>query len=293
MAIETARGVGRNAPGAEALGRTSRTSDVNISHAERDEIAMNLPHRLDRTIVIQAAPATVFSFFTDSERWAAWWGPGSTIEPRAGGRVYIRHPGGIESAGEVVEIVTPQRFVFTYGFVSGKPIPPGASLVTVNVEPFEYGTRLRLAHEFAEATVRDEHLQGWRYGLSVFANVVTDLANANAAATVDAWFAVWSEPAAQARERKLSDIAAADVRFRDRFGLIDGISDLVPHIGAAQRFMPGVHLRRSGDVRHCQGTVLANWIAVAADGQERWRGSNVFVLRGDGRIEAVTGFVVS
>jgi uncharacterized protein YndB with AHSA1/START domain len=254
---------------------------------------MNLPHRLDRTIVIQAAPATVFSFFTENERWASWWGPGSTIEPRAGGRVYIRHPGGIESAGEVVEVVAPERIVFTYGFVSGKPIPPGASLVTVNVEPFGYGTRLRLAHEFAEATVRDEHVQGWRYGLSVFGNVVTDFANANAAATVDAWFAVWSEPDAQARERTLSEIAAGDLRFRDRFGMTDGITDLVPHIGAAQRFMPGVHLRRSGDVRHCQGTVLVSWIAVGDDGQERWRGSNVFVLRGDGKIEAVTGFVAS
>jgi uncharacterized protein YndB with AHSA1/START domain len=254
---------------------------------------MNLPHRLDRSIVIQASPATVFSFFTETERWAAWWGPGSTIEPRAGGRVYIRHPGGVESAGEVVELVAPERIVFTYGFVSGKPIPPGASLVTVHVEPFGYGTRVRLAHEFAEASVRDEHVQGWRYGLSVFANVATDFANANAAATVDAWFAIWSEPDAQARERKLSEIAAPDLRFRDRYGLIDGIADLVPHIGAAQHFMPGVHLRRSGDVRHCQGTVLSNWSAVSDDGQERWRGSNVFVLRGDGKIEAVTGFVAS
>ena len=60
----------------------------------------DLAYRLDRTIVIHAAPATVFRCFTDSERWAKWWGPGSTIEARPGGRVYIEHPGGVETVGE-------------------------------------------------------------------------------------------------------------------------------------------------------------------------------------------------
>ena len=76
---------------------------------------MHLPHRLDRTVVIQATPATVFSFFTESERWASWWGAGSTVEPRTGGRVYIRHANGIESSGEVVDVEPPRRFVFTWG----------------------------------------------------------------------------------------------------------------------------------------------------------------------------------
>jgi hypothetical protein len=54
--------------------------------------------------------------------------------------------------------------------------------------------------------------------------------------------------------------------------------------------MPGMHLRRQGDVRHCQGTLLADWTAVATDGSERGNGTNVFVLRADGLIESVTGF---
>jgi hypothetical protein len=35
---------------------------------------------------------------------------------------------------------------------------------------------------------------------------------------------------------------------------------------------------------------LADWIARGADGQERARGTNVFVLDADGRVESVTGF---
>ena len=59
-----------------------------------------LPYTLDRIVTIHATPDTVFRFFTDSARWASWWGAGSTIDARPGGALYIRHPGGVESAGQ-------------------------------------------------------------------------------------------------------------------------------------------------------------------------------------------------
>jgi len=256
---------------------------------------MNLPHRnllhsLDRTVVIQAAPQTVFSFFTDNDRWASWWGAGSTIDPKSGGRVYIRHANGIESSGEVVEVQPPIRIVFTYGFNSGSPIPPGSSRVTISLEQHGAATRLDLRHEFPEATTRDEHVQGWRYQLSVFGNVVADLVNARAVDTVDAWFAVWSDASEDGRRQTLTKIATSEVRFRDRFSLLDGRDDLVLHIGATQRFMPGLQLRRQGEIRHCQGTLLVDWVAVATDGSQRGAGTNVFVLQADGKVDSVTGF---
>jgi hypothetical protein len=73
--------------------------------------------------------------------------------------------------------------------------------------------------------------------------------------------------------------------------LLDGIDDLIPHIAAAQRFMPGVRLERRGAVRQCQGTVLADWAAVSADGRVLMNGVNVFVFGADGRIESATGLV--
>ena len=251
---------------------------------------MNLPHTLDRTVVIQAPPQTVFSFLTENDRWASWWGAGSTIEPRAGGRVYIRHANGIESSGEVVEVEPPKRMVFTYGFNSGKPIPPGSSRVTIDLVAQGQGTRLDLRHEFAEASVRDEHVQGWRYQLSVFGNVVTNLLNAHAGDTVDAWFKVWSETSEDARRQQLERIAAPEVSFRDRFSLLAGMDDLLPHIGATQRFMPNMHLERRGDVRHCQGSLLVNWAAMSGDGQQRGTGTNVFTLDASGKIASVVGF---
>lgn len=202
----------------------------------------------------------------------------------------IRYPGGIEAAGEVVEVAVPERLVFTYGFVSGTPIPAGASVVTIRLEPSRMGTHLRLTHAFADEAVRDHHVQGWRYQLGVFSNVVTNEVNAQAAALVNAWFDVWAETDDAERARKLGAIARPEVQFRDRYGLTDGAADLLPHVAAAQRFMPGVRLAHRGEVQHCQGMLLAGWVAKTADGQEKGRGTSAFVLDAEGRIESVTGF---
>lgn len=248
-----------------------------------------LPHHLDRSILIHAPRVTVWAFLTDSDQWATWWGAGSTIDPRVGGKVSIRHPNGIEAGGRILEIAPPGRVVFSYGFASGTPMPLEASRVTISCDDEAGSTRVRLHHEFPEAQVRDEHVQGWRYQLSLLANVVTALVHAGAQEKVDTWLAAWAEPDAAAREAMLASVAAPSVQFRDQFSCVDGMPDLLPHIAAAQRFMPGLKLVRQGDVRQCQGVVLARWTAVGPDGQTRGQGTNVFQMSADGRIASVTG----
>src|SRR5579863_1455311 len=237
-----------------------------------------LPYQLDRTVVIRARPETVFRFFTDSARWAGWWGAGSTIDAKPGGKVYIRHPNGVETLGEVLEVSDPERIVFTYGFASGKPIPPGSSRVTIRLDAHEGGTRLHLVHEFADPAARDEHVQGWRFQLSLFGNLVANEVYADAAKSVDAWFSAWAVADDKAREESLAEIVTRGIHFRDRFSLLDGLADLTAHSGATQRFMPGIRMERKGDVRQCQGMVLADWIAVDSDAKERMSGANVFVF---------------
>src|SRR3984957_2744295 len=251
----------------------------------------SLNFKVERTVEIQASCETVFSFFTDSARWAKWWGAGSAIEPYAGGRVYIRHPNAVEVVGEVIEIVPPVRIVFTWGNAGGKPITEGASLVTILLERNGAGTKLRLLHEFNDEAMRDEHVQGWRFQLALFANVVADEMFADAAGLVDAWFNAWALEDQKARDTEFARIAVADVRFRDRFSLLDGLADLSAHAGASQRFMPGIRMRRKGNVRHCQGTIVADWVATSADGQERMSGMNVFAMGPSGRIDSVTGLM--
>jgi uncharacterized protein YndB with AHSA1/START domain len=250
----------------------------------------DLPHRLDRELTINASRDIVFRFFTDSARWEKWWGQGSSVDARPGGRVVIRYPGNVVALGEVVEVAPPERLVFTYGYESGMPIAPGASRVVIRLAPQGRATRLTLTHDFAEASVRDQHRQGWAYQLALFGNLVADEVNAGAAAMVDDWFRAWTESDPNRLRENLQRVTANEVQFRDRVGASDGIDDLVAHIGAAQKHMPGIRLERRGDVRHCQGTVLVDWVALGGDGRNWGEGSNVFTMGPDGRIAHVVGF---
>ena len=252
--------------------------------------APSFAHHLTRTIVIEAPRELVFSFFTDAQRWATWWGPGSTIDPKPGGRMVIRYPDGSEAVGEVVSVNRPESIVFTYGYASGKMIPPGGSRVSVNLVADPRGTVLHFKHEYDDKAVLDMHVQGWRYQLSLFGNAVANLLHANAAATVDEWFGAWLETDQAKRGQRLAAIAASDVRFRDRYSLVNGVDEVNAQIGAAQQFMPGLRMERRGDVRHCQGQVLADWAAIGADGQERGRGTNLYSFGPHGKIESVVGF---
>ena len=249
-----------------------------------------LPFKLDRAVVIAATPQIVFRFFTDSARWASWWGPGSTVDAKVGGKVFMRHRDGTESGGEVVEVTSAKRFVFTYGFNSGKPFPVGGSRVTISLETDKAGTRLTVHHELPNEATRNEHVQGWRFQLSLFANVVSDEVNTGVDATADAWFDAWADPDAAHREATLRRIASDTMRFQDRYSNLDGLADILPHIAAAQMFMPGIRLHRAGMTRHCQGMALCDWVMTGADGKEHGRGTNSFVFGPTGKIEWVTGF---
>jgi uncharacterized protein YndB with AHSA1/START domain len=245
-------------------------------------------YQLDRVLTIGARPETVFSFFTDSARWASWWGAGSTIDPRVGGGIRIIHPGGVEVIGDLLEFQPPERIVFTYGYASGTPIAPGASRVTIRLAPHAEGTQLHLTHEFTEREPRDQHVQGWRFQLALFANAVANIAQADAESVVDRWFGAWNGAEPLARLAVLTTIAAPDVRFCDRYSRTDGIDELNAHLDAARRFMPGLVLTREGAVRHCQGTAVADWVALK-DNAKVAQGANVFEFDADGRLRHVTG----
>ena len=247
-----------------------------------------LAYAVDRSILIEADRETVFGFFTDSARWATWWGAGSTVDARPGGVLRIQHSNGFVSDGQVLEMAAPERFVFTFSLQSERPVPAEESRVTIRLEQQEAGTLVRVTHEVNDKVVADQLVQGWRFHFSLFANAVANYVNAGAPDVVDAWFALWTEPDAAAREAALSRIAARKVRFRDRYSRLDGMTDLSAHIGASHRFMPGMSLERSGDVRHCQGTVLADWVARSSDGQVKTSGTSVFVFGPDVMIESVT-----
>lgn len=247
--------------------------------------------RLDRSIVIHAEPKVVFRFFEESERWASWWGANSTIESKPRGRVLIRHAAGMDVVGEVIEVEPPERIVFSYGFLDRTAASAGDSRVTIALEPLGQSTRLRLTHEFNDAAARDEHVQGWRFQLSLFANVVANEVHAGVAQAVDGWFSAWSIADPVARRDAFARVSSSDTGLRDRFSLIDGLDDLVAHTAAYQRFFPGIRFERRGDIRHCQGVVLAEWVTQADEGAARLKGTCCFTFNTDNQIEAAINFI--
>ncbi|MBI4172805.1 MAG: SRPBCC domain-containing protein [Actinobacteria bacterium] len=115
------------------------------------------------TRLIAASPATVFSFFTDAERWTSWQGVDGEVDARPGGVFRIRMPGAQVASGRFVEVVPEQRLVFTWGWEGeAPPVPPGSTTVVIELEPDEAGTLLRLTHSaLAPPPVAELHRQGW------------------------------------------------------------------------------------------------------------------------------------
>ena len=244
---------------------------------------------LDRTIEIRARRATVFRYFTDSARWAKWWGEGSSITPEVGGAVCIVYPGGSRASGVVRELVPDERIAFTYGYEgTGRTIAPGGSLVTITLEDRASGTRLVLRHDVDQAATRDEHIQGWRYQLSRFAYIVGDEAHAGAGDALAAWFAAWNEPDDDRRRTLLATAAVPEVRFRDPNGDIYSIDALVVHNGAAHNFMAGVRLETRGKIRRVSDVALVDWAAVRGD-KDVQTGTDYVRLGLDGKIVELVG----
>ena len=246
---------------------------------------MNLPFSVEREVLICAKRATVFRYFTDSERWARWWGPGSRIDARPGGEMLICYPGGATAQGTVETVEPVERVVFTYGYDRpNTPIPPGGSRVTITLTEVRGGTRVVLQHDVATQGVRDEHVAGWRYQMAVFGDVVTRELAEPARETIDRYFAMWSERDPVARRAALADVCSEDIVYRDRFGYASGRDDFDGHIAAAQVHLPS-QLERDGDVQLTLGVALVGWRAGDAA-----RGTSVIELAPDGRIARVTGF---
>lgn len=125
---------------------------------------MTLDVECDRRIA--AAPETVYSFFTDPERYTRWQGTEADLDPRPGGVIRVNVTGEHIARGEFVELDPPKRIVFTWGWEGHPTVPPGSTTVEITLTPDGDGTLLRLRH----ASLPDEqeqamHEQGWNHYL--------------------------------------------------------------------------------------------------------------------------------
>lgn len=123
--------------------------------------------RLEITRILPADRDTVFKSLITRELMKKWFfaGPGWSVDvendSRVGGHysLLMRSPDGSEFAtnGVYREIEPPRRLVFTWNSAIAQD-----SVVTVELETVEGGTRLTLTHDFlVTREAADNHRKGW------------------------------------------------------------------------------------------------------------------------------------
>ena len=120
---------------------------------------------IEQVVRIDAAPETVWSFWTEPTRLCEWWGVEADAVAETGGVFRVVMDGGPVMLGEFLELEPPRRLLFSFGWEGGAPggpLPPGSSRVEVVLVGQDGGTLLTLRHELP-ATHAVDHAKGWEF----------------------------------------------------------------------------------------------------------------------------------
>lgn len=124
------------------------------------------PLMVRREVQIAAPPATVFAFFTDPDKILRWIGTEATVEPNPGG-LYLVNVGGSNMArGRFTEVIPVHRLAYSFGWDGGQKVPPGSSLIEIDLIDKAGGTLVRLTHSgLPDQEQCDSHEEGWTHYL--------------------------------------------------------------------------------------------------------------------------------
>lgn len=115
---------------------------------------------------VAAPPSAVYAYLTDSARWAQWQGADATIDASPGGEFTMRMSAGQTARGQFVEVVPQQKVVFTWGWLDQPGIPPGSTVVEIELIATDGGTLVRLTHRDLPPSETANHQAGWDHYLS-------------------------------------------------------------------------------------------------------------------------------
>jgi uncharacterized protein YndB with AHSA1/START domain len=125
---------------------------------------------VEREIFIAAPPEAVFRFFVEPTLMARWIGCPLALDPRPGGVLRVELSSGATARGTYSEITPNRRIAFSWGWEGRDDLPPGKSLVEIELEAKEGGTLVRLRHSGLAAAAeppftRDDHGRQWSHYL--------------------------------------------------------------------------------------------------------------------------------
>src|SRR3979411_3160243 len=115
--------------------------------ARARRLPMNEPLMVRREVQIPAPPATVFAFLTDPQKILRWMGTEATMEPHPGGLYLVNVTGKDVARGRFTEVIPVHRLAYSFGWDEhDKNVPPGSSLIEIDLIDQANGTLLRMTH---------------------------------------------------------------------------------------------------------------------------------------------------
>ena len=125
---------------------------------------MQDPLIVRRETHVPAPPSQVFALLTDPEKILRWMGTEAQMEPKQGG-LYLLNVGGRRVArGSFREVVPVHRLAYSFGWDGSEAVPPGSSLVEIDLIEEKEGTLLRFTHSgLPDQEQCEQHALGWAH----------------------------------------------------------------------------------------------------------------------------------
>jgi uncharacterized protein (TIGR03086 family) len=138
----------------------------------------------EKSVMVPLSADETFALITEPDRLRRWQAITARVDLRAGGEYRWTIVPGHSARGTFTEVEPGKRVVFTWGWEGDADLPPGASTVTITLEPAAGGTMVRLVHEGLTGEQASSHGEGWSHYLD---RLVVAAAHGDAAA--DDWAA--------------------------------------------------------------------------------------------------------
>ncbi|MGD0943400.1 MAG: TIGR03086 family metal-binding protein [Acidimicrobiales bacterium] len=119
----------------------------------------------EKSVLVPLDPDATFALLTEPERLRRWQAVTARVELRAGGEYRWTIVPGHTASGTITELEPGRRLVLTFGWEGTEDLPPGASMVTITLEPAEGGTKVHLVHSGLTPEQAAGHLEGWNHYL--------------------------------------------------------------------------------------------------------------------------------
>ena len=125
-----------------------------------------------RETYLPAPQAAVFALLTDPDKILNWMGTEAQVEPQPGGLYLVNVTGARIARGSFREVIPVHRLAYSFGWEGSEEVPPGSSLVEIDLIEQSDGTLLRLTHSgLPSAEQCESHAKGWAHYLSRLAEV--------------------------------------------------------------------------------------------------------------------------